>query len=87
MSNHLHRHLLSLIVFFVQHSVAILSLSYFSVFVKDCIPEEGTQGPVFLFLSKTIPEEGPQGPKRCVRYECFVPVKTDGTTLCEFPLL
>ena len=64
MSNHLHHHLLSLIKFFVQHSVAVLSLSYFSVFVKYCIPEEG-----------------PQGLKRRVRYECFVPVKTDGTTL------
>ena len=70
MSNHLHYHLLSLIAFSVQHSITTVSLSYFSVFVIDCTPEEGPQGP------KRCVRYG---------YECFVPVKTEEPLFCEFP--
>ena len=55
---------------YISHKVSVLRTFRYTVFVKDCIPEEG-----------------PQGLKLCVRYESFVPVKTDGTTFCEFPLL
>ena len=60
----------------LHHHLLSLIAFFFNILLPNCHCH------TFLFLLKTvyIPEEGPQGPKR-MRYECFVPVKTDGTTL------